>query len=241
MKKLEPPQKQNLTGEAYWSWLHKLWFRTTAPGQISGAQIAFSGTNVVLGHGTSANPAGQEFSVVGSAPVNVAFGTSSIIVSHNTSGVASGTYGGATVIPQVVVNTFGHVTAVNTFGLTGTAVTGADISLTSPIVFASGTGTNAVLRAVSIAHATSGVTPGTYGGTAGALQIVVNTYGHVTAAVGTAAFPSGATWQTNKQTVESGESLTIDDNYQILFGGQFFINGTGAVTVNGTAGGLYIH
>lgn len=505
-KSLEPPRKQALEGEQYWSWLHKLWYRATQPAQIGGAQIAFSGTNVVLGHGTSASPAGEEFAVSGSAPISVAFGTGTITVSHNTSGVASGTYGGtagiprfavnttghvtfadqtlmsasapitigtgtatmtwghatsgvatgtyggaavipqiavnttghvttvntfaltgtavagadlslttpiifgtgtgtnillrsaniahatsgvvtgtygavnvipqigvtthghvnvvntfgltgtavagsditlttpiifasgtgtnavlravsiahatsgivpgtfgsASVIPQVIVNTYGHVTgvntlnvaiggtavtgadltlttpliyasgtgtnillraasiahatsgivpgtfgaanvmtqhvvttyghvtAINTFALAGTNVTGGDITLTTPIIFASGTGTNAVLRAVSISHGTSGVTPGTYGGTAGALRIVVDTYGHVTAAVGTAAFP-GATWQVNKQTVESGESLTIEDNYQILFGGQFFINGTAPVTVNGSAGGLYIH
>src|SRR5688572_1453684 len=108
---LDPPQRQDPTAPAYWRWMNRLWFRVTQPAQIPPASIAFSGTNVVLGHGTSANQAGQEFHVGGTAPISVTFGTSSIGVSHNTSGVVSGTYGSASAVSQIVVNTTGHVTS----------------------------------------------------------------------------------------------------------------------------------
>lgn len=108
-------------------------------------------------------------------------------ISHATSGIVPGTFGGAASIPQVVVNTYGHVTAVNTFGLTGTAVSGANLTISAPLV---GTATNALLRAGTVAHGTSGVASGTYGGTAGLPRVTIDTYGHVTAA---ASFPLQAT------------------------------------------------
>jgi hypothetical protein len=102
-------------------------------------------------------------------------------IGHGTSGVTTGTYGGAASWLAVNVDTYGHVRAVSTFAPTGTAITGADVTATTPILV-SGTSTNAALRPFVIAHATSGVLPSTYGGTHGKAQVVVNTYGHITSA-----------------------------------------------------------
>lgn len=118
---------------------------------------------------------------VASSPITIGTGAGTYTWGHSTSGVASGTYGSASIIPQLVVNTYGHVTAVNTFGISvttsGTAITGTDLVVSAPLT---GTATNALLRPGTIGHGTSGVASGTYGGTSGSAQFVVDTYGHVT-------------------------------------------------------------
>jgi hypothetical protein len=125
--------------------------------------------------------AGTSFPLQATAPIIVGSNAGTFTWGHSTSGVTTGTYGAATVMHSIHVDTYGHVTALSTFPLAGTAMTGADLSLTSPLIFASGTGTNVLLRAASVAHATSGIVSGTYGGSGVTPQIVVNTWGHVTA------------------------------------------------------------
>jgi len=41
------------------------------------------------------------------------------------------------------------------------------------------------------------------------------------------------TFQVNKDSVDSGETLTIADGYEIIFGEDFFINGTGSLDIVG--------
>ena len=66
----------------------------------------------------SAGTSGIGFDQLAAAsPIVISTGTATMTWSHATSGVTGGTYGGSASIPQVVVNTYGHVTAVNTFAL----------------------------------------------------------------------------------------------------------------------------
>ena len=152
---LSPPPKKDQ--DKFDSWMYRLW--TKIRSSLTTADVSAT------------------------APIVISTGVGTLGFSHSTSGVTPGTYGGASSVPQVVVNTYGHVTSVSTFAIaqttSGTAITGANLTLTPPLIFPSGTGTNVLLRAASIAHATSGATPGTYGGTAGVPQFVVDTYGHV--------------------------------------------------------------
>ncbi len=124
--------------------------------------------------------AGTSFPLQATAPILVGSNAGTFTWGHSTSGITAGTFGSASVIPQVVVDTWGHVTAINTLNVAvgGTAVTGSDLTISSPLV---GTVTNALLRAGTVAHGTSGVVTGTYGGASVIPQVVVNTYGHITA------------------------------------------------------------
>jgi hypothetical protein len=177
--------------------------------------------------------AGTSFPLQATAPIIVGSNAGTFTWGHSTSGVTTGTYGAANVMHSVGVDTYGHVTALSTFPLAGTAMTGADLSLTSPLIFASGTGTNVLLRAASVAHATSGIVSGTYGGSGVTPQIVVNTWGHVTA-INTFGIDAGSTdYPMVKGSVPDGSSVTIGDGYQLLCV-EMTVFGTGTIIVEGT-------
>ena len=212
-----PPQKQD---PKFDNWMYRLWLRARAS---------------------------VDFATIGAtSPILATTGTGTIGLSHATSGVVAGTYGGASAIPVMVVNTYGHVTSGTTtaFVVAGTSVTGADLSLTSPIIFSTGTGTNILLRSANIAHATSGITPGTYGGASSIPQVVVDTYGHVTA-INTFAPAAGS-------ALTLGTRVITTSGTQALFSGiasgaklvqvafdNFSMSGTGHTLVQlGDAGGI---
>jgi hypothetical protein len=162
---VEPPRQQDPTQPAYWRWLYRLWHRVTQPGQIKIAQLDPTGGTanqiIKVNAGTSA----FEFATVaGTSPVDVTFGTGTVAISHGTSGVASGTYGGTAGIPRIVVTTHGHISSIN-----NTAIVASN-----PITLTLGTGTT------TWGHNTSGVVTGTYGSAASVSQVAVDTYGHVT-------------------------------------------------------------
>jgi hypothetical protein len=155
--------------------------------------VLANGARAVTGTLTMANVAiATAADVTATTPVILSGTTTSavlhpFVIAHATSGIVPGTFGGASSIPQVVVNTYGHVTAVSTFALSGTNVTGQNLTVNSPL---QGTVTNALLRSGAISHGVSGVVTGTYGGALGIPRVIVNTYGHVTAGT---SFPLQAT------------------------------------------------
>lgn len=200
--------------------------------------------------------AGTSFPLQATAPILVGSNAGTFTWGHSTSGIVSGTYGAVSVIPQVVVNTWGHITAINTLNvaLNGTAITGADLTISAPLI---GTATNALLRAGTIAHATSGVVTGTYGGLNSTPIVAVNTFGHVTSVStvgwGTStasfaavvvnthaimAFPSNSTergpWNFFASAVRGmGRRLYNDEDFSLG------LNGVGAYN-NGTAGAVTV-
>ena len=81
-----PPQKQD---PKFDNWMYRLWLRARAS---------------------------VDYGVIGAtSPIVATSGTGTVGISHAVSGVTPGTYGGASAIPQIVVNTHGHVTSVGTF------------------------------------------------------------------------------------------------------------------------------
>ena len=107
-----------------------------------------------------------DYTVVGATdPILATTGTGTIGISHATSGVIPGTYGGTLGLPQVVVNTYGHVIAGTSFPL----------QATTPVLIGSNAGT------YTWGHATSGVTTGTYGAAGIIAAVSLDTYGHVRA------------------------------------------------------------
>lgn len=107
------------------------------------------------GHVTS----GSNVKVEAQAPILLTMGAGTAQFSHDTSGVAAGTYGTGGNIPRIVVDAKGHIlSATDTVGASAaTLIVGS-----SPIVITgSNTGT------YTVAHDTSGVVTGTYGGSGG--------------------------------------------------------------------------
>jgi hypothetical protein len=91
------------------------------PNTPSGGRVVlFAGTDSVLKYkddagfvtNLSAGTSGLTFgNFAAASPIAISTGTATATWSHGTSGVATGTYGGASSIPQIVVNTYGHVTS----------------------------------------------------------------------------------------------------------------------------------
>lgn len=154
-----------------------------------------SGANVNIAY-----PSARE--VEGSAPIAVATAAGTYTVSHNTSGVAAGTLGGASVLAQLVVDARGHLTSgtnagtlgtfagfnsyVVTGAVTGTSTTGTlttalsttprALEATAPLAVTTGAGT------YTLTHNTSGVAASTYGNSTAVGQFVVDARGHLSSA-----------------------------------------------------------
>lgn len=135
--------------------------------------------------------------ITGTNPVLVASsGTSSFAISHATSSVVAGTYGGGLVIPQFTVNAFGHVISATNGGTAGTGGGGGISAIVGAV---SGTSTTGTLTAAytgtlvgagdvlgtsttgtfTAALSTTGVTAGTFGGTAGIPRFDIGADGRV--------------------------------------------------------------
>lgn len=139
-------------------------------------------------------------------PILLTKGAGTLQLSHNTSGVAAGTYGKADYSARVTIDEKGHIiaaTEVAITGGTGTGVASADVNVTAPIIFSVGTGTGAVLQPFTIALSTTTVTPGTYGGTAGIPRFNIDAFGRVLSgtSVGTIASLVVGTGDPSNQTV----------------------------------------
>ncbi len=79
-----------------------------------------NGTASIVGIGTVTT-------VSGSGPISVASGTTTPVVSLNTTGVASGVYGSSTQVAVITVDSFGRITAVS--GVTIAAGGGTSLGL----------------------------------------------------------------------------------------------------------------
>src|SRR3990167_10360749 len=103
----------------------------------------------------------------GVAPIAVGTAAGTYSISHNTSGVVAGTFGGVAGIPRFDISVLGHV-------LEGTNITLLGVS---PLIITTGTTTAGVGTSVSFSHSTSGVAAGTYGGTLGVARFGVSAEG----------------------------------------------------------------
>ncbi len=152
--------------------------------------------------GNTVNTGFDLATVAQSAPVIVTNGQGTITISHARSGVTAATYGGAAIVPVVIIDANGHITTatntnigiaasqitsgatVNGQILIGNTVSGAfDVSLiaqTAPVIVTNGKGT------VTLSHASSGVTATGYGTAAQIPVFVVDAFGHITSVTNTA-------------------------------------------------------
>lgn len=137
-------------------------------------------------------------------------------ISLGTTGVASGTYGSSTQIPQITVDAFGRLTNVTNTSFTAGTVTSLTASageLTGGTITTTGT----------LGLANTGVTPGTYGSASSIPTFTVDAKGRITnittTAVTTSGTLSGGTanylpkWLT--PTSLSGTSLLYDDGTKV--------------------------
>jgi len=174
-------------------------------------------------------------------------GTDTLTIQHPASGVTPSGYGDAATVPKFVVDANGHITSVvNTAiaisaaaitsgilsvarGGTGKDATGlvngqfligntvnagfdlATIAQTAPVIVVNGQGT------VTLSHASSGVTSGTYGGSNRVIGYTVDAFGHITVASNVA--------------IDQLDASAIDSGTLVVARG-----GTGqtAITVNGS-------
>ncbi len=121
---------------------------------------------------TPSGGSGTVTSVTGTAPISVATGTTTPVVSHDASGVTPGTFGDGTHVARVTVDAKGHVTGASEVAITGAAPTGAaggDLAGSYP---------NPSLAAAG--------TAGTYGDAATVPVFTTDTKGRVTGVVATA-------------------------------------------------------
>lgn len=142
-----PPPPEGRFGK----WAYLLW-DYVAKNRLGAAAGFVAGTGILVGTGTTS----------GGLP------SGTYTVGHATSGVAAGTYGASTSVPQLIVDARGHVTSATEVSISNRAVEGV-----APIAVATTAGTYA------ISHDTSGVVAGTYGGTAGIPRFDLSAQGHV--------------------------------------------------------------
>lgn len=120
--------------------------------------------------------AGANHPLQGSAPIAITTGAGTFVVSHNTSGVAAGTYGTGNDLVQLVVDARGHLTGVATSGTIGTMGRFSSYTVAGAALGTSTTGT------MTVALSTTGVTAGTYGDATNVGQFTVDAGGRVTLA-----------------------------------------------------------
>ena len=138
------------------------------------AQSAYAQANATNSFAQGAyNKANNSVQTVSAAgPLSSSNGTSPTI-SLNTSGVATGTYGGSSNIPVITVDTYGRITsAANT---TISIPAGTTIYANSGQLTA-----NASTGNVALGLATTGVSAQTYGNTISIPSITVDSYGRIT-------------------------------------------------------------
>lgn len=127
------------------------------------------------------NRLGAANAILGATPVAVGTGSNgTFTVSHQTSGVAAGTFGSAVVIPRFAVDALGHLTLATNAGTLGTFAGFNSLVLAGDALGTSTTGT------LTAALNTTGVTAATYGGTGTFAQVTVDAKGRITAAASVA-------------------------------------------------------
>jgi hypothetical protein len=196
----------------------------------------------------------------GVAPI--AFNPSNGQISHQTSGVTAGSYGSASYIPIITVNSYGHITAITTAAVSGGGTIGPDLTAIEAL-----TGTGYLVRTASntwalrslsttTGHLTitypdgvtgnsvlsltaSGVSAGTYGSTTAYPVITVDGYGRVTnvtsQALPTAVIPPHTHSLGSLSNVDSTVDTAPVVGDSIIYDGTKFVLGTAVVGYEDTS------
>ena len=144
---------------------------------------------------------GARNAISGTAPIG--YSPTTGIISHNNSGVATGSYGGASKTVSLTVNASGHITSITEHTIT-TGGVGPNVGAIEPLtgtgyLIRTGVNTwalrsingstgrivvgspNGVSAATTIDLAFTGVTAGTYGSSTSWPRLVIDAYGRITA------------------------------------------------------------
>ena len=112
-------------------------------------------------------------------------GTTTISLTLANSGATAGTYGSATNIPQIAVDSKGRITSVSNVAV---SIPSGSLTFTGDVTGSGSTGSSTALTL-----ANSGVTAGTYGSTTNIPQIAVDSKGRITSVSNVAvSIPSGS-------------------------------------------------
>ena len=118
--------------------------------------------------------------VANTSPITTSNTLGVVTIGLRTSGVSAATYGNATIVPIITVDTFGRITSASN----ATIVAGiTSITNTSPI------GAITTGSTTALSHLNSGVTANTYGGINRVPVITVNATGHITSSSNVAIAP----------------------------------------------------
>lgn len=118
--------------------------------------------------------------VANTAPITTSNTLGVVTIGLRTSGVSAATYGNATIVPIITVDTFGRITSASNATIIAGITT---ITNTSPI------GATTTGSTTALSHLNSGVTANTYGGINRVPVITVNATGHITSSSNVAIAP----------------------------------------------------
>lgn len=234
------------------------------PGTYGNSTSIFQGVVNTYGHVTAGTTLPIAFpsprALEGSAPIAVATGAGTYTVSHNTSGVAAGTFGAAMVTSQLVVDARGHVTSgtnIGTLGtfagfnslvaaglVTGTTTTGTLTTAQTRVVtgYVTGTTTTGTMTAgyagtlVGAGDVLGTSTTGTFTGALSTTGVTAGTYNSVVVDVkGRVTLggtsTTGVPWQANQHSVATGGTVSVGTGSEMFFNAAFTADGQ--LTVHG--------
>lgn len=149
----------------------------TYGGGTNAASVVINAQGQVTSASNVAIPQGTVTSVTGTAPIASSGGTTPAI-SLNASGVTAATYGAATQVPVITVDTYGRITSASNVANPQGTVT----SITAGTGLSGGT----ITSSGTIALANTAVTAQTYGSANSVSQVTVNAQGQITSATNVA-------------------------------------------------------
>jgi len=141
------------------------------------AQITIDAQGRITSASNVAIPQGTVTSVTGTAPI-ASSGGATPAISLNASGVTAATYGAATQVPVLVVDTYGRITSASNVANPQGTVT----SITAGTGLSGGT----ITSSGTVAIANTAVTAGTYGTASQVSQVTINAQGQITSAANVA-------------------------------------------------------
>ena len=141
------------------------------------AQITIDAQGRITSASNVAIPQGTVTSVTGTAPI-ASSGGATPAISLNASGVTATTYGAATQVPVLVVDTYGRITSASNVANPQGTVT----SITAGTGLSGGT----ITSSGTVAIANTAVAAGSYGTANNVSQITVNAQGQITSAANVA-------------------------------------------------------
>ena len=179
------------------------------------AQITIDAQGRITSASNVAIPQGTVTSVTGTAPI-ASSGGATPAISLNASGVTATTYGAATQVPVITVDTYGRITSASNVANPQGTVT----SITAGTGLSGGT----ITSTGTVAIANTAVAAGSYGTANNVSQITVNAQGQITSAANVAIAIS------NSAVSGLGTMATQNANAVAITGGNVVAN----VTVTNT-------